>query len=203
MRRLLDSGISLRAVCALVAVLVTTAACSSESADESASAHFADAVLVDVAAAMDVPATTAPPEDAPTIEVPEGCVLEEAIDEYGFPIDVVRCDGAEPAPTTTQGPDLAVGDWVGSDEASALSSAIRDALVLQTACGDVSRLDPLNTLVASTPDEVREPLVKAAAELAQAALFCNRSPEAWQDHMDLAIAYLQEFVTAVARESRS
>lgn len=193
-------GWAARAVALFVAF---TAACSSATGDDSVADQFAAEVVAEVAVAMDQPATTTPPDEGPTIEVPEGCILVEEIDEYGFPIQVVRCDGEAPVPSTTQGPDVSVADWVGSDGAAALSAAIRDALVLQAACGDVAQLDTLNNLVAETPGAVREPLSKAAAELAQAALFCNRSPESWQDHMDLAIAYLQEFVASVAREARS
>ena len=195
-RRPFSLFMSSRVVGGLALLTLVAAGCGEADVDpvDLESDRIAGAVLEAVADALGRPVTTTTtPAEEPDIDVPEGCVLVEEVDEYGFPIDVIRCDDDVPPPRPT-GTDLSYAEWVGSDDAVALASAIRDALVLQTSCGDPSGLAELILLVAGSPDEVREPLQKAAAELAQAALFCNRDPEAWQDHMELATAYLEAFI---------
>lgn len=135
------------------------------------------------------------------VDLPPGCVVVTEEDEYGFPIDVMRC-GDEAPPPPERGTDLRFVEWVRTDEADQLAVALRDVLVMQTACGDGSAIRELQRLVANVPNQVREPLEKATAELGQASLFCNVDAAAWQDHVDLAIAHLEVFVE-VAEKARS
>ena len=137
------------------------------------------------------------------VDVPPGCVIVAEEDEYGFPIDVMRCgaDAPPPPPPPEPGSDLPFADWVGSAAANQLAVTVRDVLVLQTACRDADAIQELQRLVAETPGDVRPALEEATAQLGRAALACNIDPVAWRDHMDLAIAHLRAFVTT-ADEAR-
>jgi hypothetical protein len=181
------------AVAGLLVLALATGACGAATAADADNAADVAAELVAAAEA----AAGAPPVDAEP-ELPEGCEIVTETDDYGFPVEVMRC-GEDVPPPDPGGPIPGVEGWVGSNAAFDLAVAIRDALVLQTGCGDGGGLDELALLAAGAPDEVRPALEKAVAELGQAALFCNLDAASWQDHTDLAVAYLEQVVAEVTR----
>ena len=181
---------------ALVAALgLVGGGCSQDGADRQAESQL---FAAEVIAAVGVIEPT--DDSGAEVDVPPGCVIVTEEDGYGFPIDVMKC-GADVPPPADPGSDLTFAGWVGSAAAHKLAGAVRDVLVLQTACNDGAAIADLRRLVADVPGDVRLPLEQAAAELGRAALACNIDPAAWRDHTDLAIAHLRVFVTA-ADEAR-
>jgi hypothetical protein len=186
----------------VIALGLVAGACSQDDAEAHDESEVVAAEVIDSVAATEAEEVIDPADESDTeVDLPPGCVIVTEEDEYGFPIDVMRC-GDDAPPPPAPGSDQRFIEWVRTDEADQLAVALRDVLVLQTACGDGSPIRELQRLVASAPDQVREPLEKATAELGQASLFCNVDAAAWQDHLDLAIAHLQVFVAA-AQEARS
>ena len=172
----------------VVALLLTS--CASDDADVEAGADVAATVIADVDAAIGV--QEANPD---TDNVPEGCRVEQTEDEYGFPVDVVVCDG-EPDPDVDPGTVVTFPEWAGGDEADALAELIRDALVLDGGCVAGDRLRDLEVAASGAPADVRDSLESVASELAQASTFCGIDSAQWEAHLRVAIASLEEFVRA-------
>ena len=186
----------------VIALGLVTGACSQDDAEgPDESDVVAVEIINSVARANNEEVNDSVDETDVAAGLPPGCVVVTEEDEYGFPIDVMRC-GDEAPPPPEPGTDLRFIEWLRTDEADQLAVALRNVLVLQTACGDGSAIRELQQLVAGAPDQVAEPLEKATAALGQASLFCNVDATAWQDHLDLAIAHLQVFVQA-AEKARS
>jgi hypothetical protein len=185
-----------------IALGLVTGACSQDDAEGHDESDVVAVEIINAVAGAKAEEVIDPVDETDSaVDLPPGCVVVTEEDEYGFPIDVMRC-GDEAPPPPEPGTDLRFVEWLRTDEADQLAVALRDVLVLQTACGDGSAIRELQRLVAGVPGQVAEPLEKATAELGQASLFCNVDATAWQDHLDLAIAHLQVFVQA-AEKARS
>jgi len=171
-----------------VALALVATGCSSDDADPQAGADVAASVLSSVEATLGT-ATTTPEPDA----VPDGCHIERTEDEYGFPVDIVVCDG-EPDPDAEPDEDLTFVEWAGTEDADALSALVRDALVVRGGCADDELIRALDLAAAASPADVRAPLEVLAAEIAQAAAFCGTDATQWEAHLRSAIASLEAFV---------
>lgn len=174
------------AVLAVVAALFA-AGCASDDAVPAPGSDVAESVISTVEERL---GSVAEPEPE---ELPEGCRIEQTEDEYGFPVDVVVCDGEEPD-EPDPGEQIRFVDWAGSDAADEVALLIRNALVIGGGCGDDELIRDLEIAVAEAPQRVRDELEAVAAELARAATFCTTDPERWEAHLRLAIASLEVFV---------
>jgi hypothetical protein len=169
----------------LVLALVATA-CGGDDDQAEDGTDVAESVIASVDAVVGTS------EAEPTTTIPEGCRIEQTEDEYGFPVDVVVCDGE--SPPSSQGPDVAFVDWAGGEEADRVAQLVRDALVIDGGCGEVDTIRELELAAASAPEEVRAPLEVVAAELARATQFCASDSTQWEAHLRLSIAALGDFV---------
>lgn len=176
-----------RSVAAGIVFALLIASCASDETEPEAGAEVAATVIASVDAALgerDV--------DPEIDSVPEGCRVEQTEDEYGFPVDVVVCDG-EPD-TVDPGEPLTFAQWAGGEDADALAVLIRDALVVGGGCADGDLVRDLEIAASAAPPDVRDPLESVAAELAQASTFCGTDPAQWEMHLRVAIASLETFV---------
>jgi len=170
---------------AALALLAT--ACGSPGPEIQSTAVVAD-VLGSVEAVQAAAAAAA--AEAPTPSVPPGCRLVTELDEYGFEVDVIKCD--DEVPPVPENPE-----WLGSDSAKQAATMMRQALVDQAECGTRATYGELKTLVAASLPEYREPLLAAVAALEQGAAHCNTDKDAWAEAMSRAILRLEEFLRAV------
>ncbi len=177
-----------RLVALAAAVVLVVAACGSDEVEPEPGNDVAASVITSVESTL---GTVAPEPE--TTEVPEGCRIERTEDEYGFPVDVVVCDG-ETEPEPQPGTELPFVEWAGTDEAERVAFLIRDAVVVGGGCIGDELIRDLALASAAAPADVREPLQGVATEIAQAATFCGSDPLQWEEHLEAAIASLEEFV---------
>lgn len=67
--------------------------------------------------------------DRPTTEFGDGCIAEIVRDEYGFPVEVQRCDENDGLEPGQPDPPSDFGSWLGSPDALSVASIVRELAV--------------------------------------------------------------------------
>lgn len=172
----------------LVVAIVATA-CGGNEPDVSDAA--AGEILAEVSRlGPAVPTTEAPSDD--------NCVTVIEIDEYGFEAEVVRCDGEPTGGDVLVETAGTLEEWLGSEDARALATELRIALVEQSACDDPEVLLGARQLAARAPAEVQRPMQRAIAALQRSSRNCDTDLLAWQRGLEQALDELVTFAALVA-----
>jgi len=175
----------------LIMALLTTGCYNAAQPNESQ--ELAAEVMTRVEIAVGIREAAGPHGSA----VPEGCHTKIEIDEYGFEVEVVICDG-NPTTTTSPVPTTGLTSWLESPDARSVATILYNVVILQQGCAGIGGISLLESLAANAPYIIGIPMADATSDLYRMAAACGSDATEWQraltralDDLDVLVALLQ------------